>query len=352
MSHYDILADNSLAAALSAIEIYNKPDFKYRDEIFTILVINAWELLLKAKILKNGSDDITKLYVLKDGSPKLNRNGTPLTIDIIKAMNVVMLDPLVKENISVLIDIRDSAVHFYHSQPVSHILYTLGVAALKNFQKLMADWFAKSLLDYNFYILPLGFAYDFQTLSLIDLKAAPEAISNFIKAVTSMQSSLAKDSSFDFVCEIAIEVKKAKHLAADADLSVTIDPTVEGAVIVDRVVRLTEQYPFSYTELCSRVQKERPAIKKSEINRVIREYDIKQNPSMSAYNYRTMSQQKELEGTSNQSKAGIPSIYNENAARFIIEHAQPTLLDVAMLAPITPSIVTLEDKKASSQTSV
>ena len=49
---YKCLLDKSLAAALAAIEIYNKPDFKYREESFVILVVNAWELLLKAKILK------------------------------------------------------------------------------------------------------------------------------------------------------------------------------------------------------------------------------------------------------------------------------------------------------------
>ena len=46
--------EKSVGAALSAIEIYNKPDFKYREETFAILMINSWELLLKAKIRLNG----------------------------------------------------------------------------------------------------------------------------------------------------------------------------------------------------------------------------------------------------------------------------------------------------------
>jgi hypothetical protein len=43
------LLDKSVSAMISAIEIYNKPDFKYREETFAILAINSWELLLKAK---------------------------------------------------------------------------------------------------------------------------------------------------------------------------------------------------------------------------------------------------------------------------------------------------------------
>ena len=39
------LLQNSEAALISAIEIYNKPTFEYREETFTILALNAWELL-------------------------------------------------------------------------------------------------------------------------------------------------------------------------------------------------------------------------------------------------------------------------------------------------------------------
>ena len=43
---YVSLIDKSLSSMLSAIELYNKPDFSYREEAFAILAVNAWELLL------------------------------------------------------------------------------------------------------------------------------------------------------------------------------------------------------------------------------------------------------------------------------------------------------------------
>ena len=49
------LAAKSVSAMISAIEVYNKPDFKYREETFAILAINAWELLLKAKWLRGAA---------------------------------------------------------------------------------------------------------------------------------------------------------------------------------------------------------------------------------------------------------------------------------------------------------
>ena len=44
------LLDRAVAATIAAIEIYNKPDFRYREEAFAVLAINGWELLPKAKL--------------------------------------------------------------------------------------------------------------------------------------------------------------------------------------------------------------------------------------------------------------------------------------------------------------
>ena len=43
------LSGKSVQAAVAAIEVYNKPNFSYREEAFSLLIVNAWELLLKAK---------------------------------------------------------------------------------------------------------------------------------------------------------------------------------------------------------------------------------------------------------------------------------------------------------------
>ena len=70
---YRALLDKSVDSMLSAIEIYNKPNFKYREETFAVLAINAWELLLKAYILKVNRYKIKSIYVMESvtnkGSP-------------------------------------------------------------------------------------------------------------------------------------------------------------------------------------------------------------------------------------------------------------------------------------------
>jgi hypothetical protein len=38
---------------LAAIEVYNKPKTTYREQVVTVLVVNAWELILKAALRKS-----------------------------------------------------------------------------------------------------------------------------------------------------------------------------------------------------------------------------------------------------------------------------------------------------------
>lgn len=47
----DKLLEKSRESFLMAIEIYNKPTIRYRIEGFAMFVCNAWELLLKARII-------------------------------------------------------------------------------------------------------------------------------------------------------------------------------------------------------------------------------------------------------------------------------------------------------------
>jgi hypothetical protein len=52
VSRSEHLLKNAEVALISSIEIYNKPAFAYREETFAIIALNAWELLLKAKLLE------------------------------------------------------------------------------------------------------------------------------------------------------------------------------------------------------------------------------------------------------------------------------------------------------------
>ncbi|MBI5115313.1 DUF3644 domain-containing protein [Candidatus Poribacteria bacterium] len=88
------------SALIAAIEVYNKPDFKYREESFTILTVNAWELLFKAKLLAENGNDPKCLWVYerrqsKKGQPtrkvfkKRNRAGNIQTVGLGQSIGAI-----------------------------------------------------------------------------------------------------------------------------------------------------------------------------------------------------------------------------------------------------------------------
>jgi hypothetical protein len=318
--HSETLLANSLQAMLASIEIYNKPDFKYREQVFTILNVNAWELLLKAKIINNEKEKIESLYALKrDGMPKFNRSGNPMTIEILACISRLSLDQMVSENIKALVEIRDTVIHFYHDDSLSYLVYTLGVASLRNYQRLIKDWFSRSLLEYNFYILPMAFAYNFKTLSILDLEKKQGAVSNLIKSVNKTQSLLKQSEDYYFVCEVSTEIKSAKKFAGDPDFTTSIDPgTLQNTTIVIKEQRLIDKYPISYKQLFEKVRQSSSGAKQSLINKIIKQYKIKSNPKLSACNFLTKAHEEKYKKDGILPK-GITSIYNEDAIRFVIE---------------------------------
>ena len=127
------LLQNAEAALISSIEIYNKPAFAYREETFSILALNAWELLLKAKLLaiKDNDPRCLHIYATRELAPgrqskkryvKRNRTGNKMTIGIdacivlLEAERIAVPEP-VKKNLAALAEVRDNAIHFINASP-------------------------------------------------------------------------------------------------------------------------------------------------------------------------------------------------------------------------------------------
>lgn len=322
---YKQLVDKSVAAALAAIEVYNKPDFRYREESFVILLVNAWELLLKAKILKDSKNRLSSLYIhfgTNNRKIKRSRTGNPLTIELFGAMQKLSLDPVVSENLSSLVEIRDTAVHFHNDDGVRYVVFTLGVAALRNYQHLAKEWFKKSLASYHFYILPIGFSHSFQTFRLLDASSTPPAVANLFKGVADAQTNASTNGPFYFACEITTELKSAKKFADAADMTVKVDQNAkDAAVVITQLKRKLDQYPLSYTELVERVRKAIPGVKTSLVAEVIKKHKLKENESFAAYSFSTKAQEQAYEKSKVLPK-GVRSIYNEDAVRFTVQKIQ------------------------------
>ena len=312
------LLENSIAAALSAIEIYNKPHFPYRNEVFCILSVNAWELLFKTKILADNNDDIESLYVY-DNKDKLktNRNGAPLTIEIYGAMDKLKVSQSIYKNVSTLIDIRDTAIHFISAQPIDYLVYSLGAACLRNYQKCIKDWFSRDLLEYNFYIMPLGFAHNFKAFKLLDLEKEPTEIKRLINQIKENQQNTT-DDGFVFNCEIQINLVSAKKITEETDLSVSVNPTATEYVVIEKPQKLTDRYPLSSDELWTKLKIEIPALKQNIFYDFLKVNKIRDTEKFSVYNFRYKKHEAEYLKTGKVIK-GTTSLYNEECFRHMLQ---------------------------------
>jgi hypothetical protein len=322
---YKQLLDKSLAAALAAIEVYNKPTIAYREESSVILLINAWELLLKAKILKDNRNKLSSLYVLQGKRKwKKTRTGNPLTLDIGAAMQRLTLDPIVIENLVSLMEIRDTAVHFVNADSLPYVVFTLAVAALKNYQHLCKQWFSHSLADYHFFIMPLSFTHDFRTFSSLDVRKSPPVVANLLKAVSEAQGRVGVSDTYYFACEIGATLTSAKKFAQAADLNVRIDSQAsEEPVVITQTKRKLDQYPLSFTEVVEKIKDKIPTVRQKDINDAMKTLGIKNRKQYAEYSFRTKAQEERYK-RSGKLPAGITSIYNEDAVRILVTTLEKT----------------------------
>jgi len=221
-THKELL-DKSISCMLSAIEIYNKPNFAYREESFAILAINAWELLLKAYLLKINNYEVTSIFELSPKSktkrkkqPEQNRCGNPKSISIFKTIEKLqqknLLSKNLVENLISLIELRDNAIHFIAPQLTKYI-QELGFACVKNYITIIKKWELKiDLSKYNFYLMPLAYVdakIEIESVLTSETKKYLYFIQNKINnkdetdndfdIAISIDIHFRKDNSFDFI---------------------------------------------------------------------------------------------------------------------------------------------------------
>jgi hypothetical protein len=272
------------SALLASIEIYNKPDFRYREETFAILAMNAWELLLKARLLKDARNEPRCLYLYqhrktKSGQPskkryiKLSRSGNPQTISIGGAMTALdkvpgaELPSAVKENLDALGEIRDNAVHYMNAHPqlAKHVL-EIGTAAVRNFIELARVWFDEDFSSYNLYLMPIGFVTAPGTATAISTSPDEDRLVKYLAQLIENDRVRPADG-YHVALEVSLSFKKS---VADAvtTVAITNDPNAPKVTLSEENIR--QKYPWEYRELVQRCRERYTDFKENESFHVVR----------------------------------------------------------------------------------
>ncbi len=274
------LLDKSFDAYVLSLETINRLSITYRVESFAYLICNAWELLLKAKILRDAAETRAIYY------PQV-RGQRPRTLSLRDCMNKLLKgnDP-VRLNIELVEELRDAATHLVISRIPKDVL-GLFQACVLNYHRHLNDWFGLSLSAR----VPVGMmtiVFDFQpeeadlTSHALRRRLGRETadyLTQFQARLREQYIQLGRPA--EFAIDINYKLAFTKKLD-DADIVIASSPVGAPARIVEVPKDPAKTHPYRRKDLVAHLnavlRPDRP-INVFDIQCVVEVYRVKKNPA-------------------------------------------------------------------------
>lgn len=245
MNIVEKLIDKSKEAFLMAIEVYNKPSIKYRVEGFSFFICNAWELMLKAHMIKKFGE--SSIYY-KDHPDRT------LSLELcIKKVFTNDKDPL-RWNLEKIIELRNTSTHFI-TEEYEMVYIPLFQACVFNFTEKMQDFHAVDMSE----VIPQNFltlSVNINTLNASEVRAKypPEIAERLISAEAAL-SAVIEGSNNRF----AIRVNHHYYITKDenkATAKVKIDKNAEtSAMILKELKDPNDTHKYKCKTCCDEINK-------------------------------------------------------------------------------------------------
>jgi hypothetical protein len=223
----DGLINNSKSAIYSAIEVHNKPIFPYSYEVCTILVVNGWELIMKAWIMINHPE----IKILdKDGLSK------PFDDCIDFVLSKVGREFRTSyENLKLIYEYRCRTIHFYEER-IDVILFSLLSKNVVLFYEFLLGQFGIDISnETNLHLMPIGFKRPVSPIDFISnsssIEKASEHVQGFVKSLVESIHSMNNDGIED---SILLTYKMSvinENRIKNADIVAAISKGEEGTTI-------------------------------------------------------------------------------------------------------------------------
>jgi len=224
------LLNSAVAHMTAAIEIQNKPCFSHRYEIVSALVITAWEKALKSFLYRRHFNIF-----------KANKRTKEFNDCLLAVKN--QLDSkfdATYENLQLLYEYRNEAVHFY-GESVDTIIFALLTESVQQFAKFLQNQCNRNLFsDKDLGLMPIAYQRpftpeDFLTPFSASQNASTE-VKSFLKHIDEAAQRLnASENKESVLVQFKIVLQNVRNANA-ADVSVKVDNSNTEANIL-KVVR-------------------------------------------------------------------------------------------------------------------
>ena len=223
------LVNNSISAMISTIEIHNKPEIKYRYETVVLLLLNSWELLLKAYLYKYHKK--IKIFE-KDGRTKPFEN----CLNIVSQKIGSDYNPT-KENLEVLYDYRNQTAHFYIEE-INPILYSIVSKSIIFYNQFILKYFNIDLAQKSdLILLPIGFKRPISPIDYISNesvnKNSSKEVKNFLQTIINSTKRL-NEQKIDETIFVEFRMNLTNvNRTKNADLIAGIDNSIAANLKLD-----------------------------------------------------------------------------------------------------------------------
>jgi len=233
------LLDKSQEAFILSLEVYNKPTIKYRIEGFCFFFCNAWELLLKSKILEDNIKESAIYY-------KKQRNQKRRSLSLRDCLKKVIPNESdsIRKNIEDIAAIRDEATHLI-IKDLEAVYSGLFQSGVLNYVNKLEEWFGISITEK---ISPamLTLVSDIKQIDPVFIKKryGPEIL-EFVENEIGRIEKNAKELKEDIKYRIPIEYKLVLTKSAkDADITLSsgVGGKTFGLIEVPKDIERTHPY--------------------------------------------------------------------------------------------------------------
>lgn len=240
----DKLLSKSQEAFILGIEIYNKPTITYRIEGFSFFICNAWELLLKAILLKTkGSNSI------------YYKNNPDRTLNLENCIKQVMTndkDP-VRLNLEQIINLRNTSTHFI-TEEYEQIYAPLFQSSVINYiNRLLNDFEIDITKNLGSNFLTLSIKIDPINPETIKARYPSEIAERLLKTNIQISNNIAQTNNPNYAIIIKHDyylTKKEKEATAIFAIAKDSDEKVK---IIKTPQDMLQKCPYSASDCIKRI---------------------------------------------------------------------------------------------------
>lgn len=249
------LLEHSKRSYIAAIDTYNRIGSVCRIEGFCFYMTNAWELLLKARMIQK-TEDVKCIYTKKKRGERLKTKSVD---ECIKNVFQDELNP-VRKNIEWISELRNEAVHFMISE-LESIYITYFQACAINYSNYVKEWFKIEINDeFDFPILSL---FTLATDKMIDVSILKgkydKQVIDFIIRMQNLDKEIRELKIDNSKAQLYVPVEYKAAIVKnpkDADMLLAKGEGTSGLLTVAVPRDVEKTHPYLFAEVKKRIMEE------------------------------------------------------------------------------------------------